>query len=51
MATEITLHLAKNDAAYKEIEPRVPLDKRELAKLLLPWVLQQTEKTDVQAGQ
>ncbi len=47
--TEITFTLGSKDATYTETAPRVPVDKRELARLLLDWLLRGLEKNDVQA--
>ncbi|MGD0153266.1 MAG: hypothetical protein ABSC17_05825 [Thermacetogeniaceae bacterium] len=43
--TEITFRLSDKEASYKENTPRVPVEKKELAKILLPWVLRHANKT------
>jgi hypothetical protein len=48
--TEIAFYLGKNDAAtYREIAPPAPVDKQELAKLLVDWAKRELEKNDVRA--
>jgi hypothetical protein len=43
--TEITFRLNGKETSYKETTPRVPVEKKELAKALLPWVLRHANKT------